>query len=102
MKNHRFSFEKVHIIDALLATQHARCHKEYYSPRGQAVSTSHFGAREQCQFLCKQSDFAFLEVLNPSEIDVFDENSTCETCHGCNPESHDQPQEFQTRRSRDP
>ena len=39
----KFNFSKNvdHIVCGLLATQHARCHKEYYSPRGQAVSTSH-------------------------------------------------------------
>ena len=37
-----FSEKKVYIVCGSIATQHARCHKEYYSPRGQAVSTSHF------------------------------------------------------------
>ena len=36
------SIKLLHICPGLLATQHAQCHKEYYSPRGQAVSTSHF------------------------------------------------------------
>ena len=45
MRNPRFSTAKVHIVYGRLATQHARCHKEYYSPRGQAVSTSHFWSR---------------------------------------------------------
>ena len=42
--NLQFSFEFHHIVCTSIATQHARCQKEYYSPRGQAVSTSHFWA----------------------------------------------------------
>ena len=40
MRKFNFSKNAAHIVCGLLATQHARCHKEYYSPRGQAVSTS--------------------------------------------------------------
>ena len=45
-------------------------------------STSHFDV--WAFFLRKQSDFAFLEVRNPSEINVFHENSACQTFHSCN------------------
>ena len=34
-------------------------------------------------FLRKQSDFAFLEVLNPSEIALFLEIVSSDRCHGC-------------------
>ena len=64
MRNHRFSTEILYIVCGRLATQHARCHKEYYSPRGQAVSTSHFldtlggrfaSAKRIRQFWCENS-----------------------------------------------
>ena len=41
MRKSDFSTEKVHIVPTLTATQFAHCPIEYYSPRGQAVSTSH-------------------------------------------------------------
>ena len=62
----------------LLATQHARCHKEYYSPRGQAVSTSHVRlsiVRVRAPILREQSDFVFLEVNSGQEMRLFDEFS---------------------------
>ena len=46
-ETHKFSTEILHIVCGPLATRHARCHKEYYSPRGQAVSTSHFRVHAQ-------------------------------------------------------
>ena len=36
-----FPKKNAYICPTPIATQHARCHKEHYSPRGQAVSTSH-------------------------------------------------------------
>ena len=41
MRNFNFSTEIVYIVCGLLATQHARRHKEHYPPRGQAVPTNH-------------------------------------------------------------
>ena len=56
-----------YIVCALLATQHARCHKEYYSPRGQAVSTSHvFGGDSR-----QRSQFAILSTISSQERRVF-------------------------------
>ena len=96
-RNLHFSENFPHIVYASLATQHARCHKEYYSPRGQAVSTSHITLQEDkpslrvtseylrsAPFLRKQSDFAILRVLNPSEFALFHEISSSDTYHGCN------------------
>ena len=42
MRKINFSKNFPNIVCGSIATQHAHCHKEYYSPRGQAVSTSHF------------------------------------------------------------
>ena len=50
MRNLHFSIQILHIVCASIATQHARCHKEYYSPRGQTVSTNHFSHPAQRQF----------------------------------------------------
>ena len=44
-KKINFSLQILHIVCASVATQHARCHKEYYSPRGRAVSTIHLCQR---------------------------------------------------------
>ena len=41
MRKFNFSTKMYHIVCASIGTQHARGDKEYYSPRGQAVSTSH-------------------------------------------------------------
>ena len=41
MRNLRFCVQILYIVCTSIATQHACCHKEYYSPRGRAVSTSH-------------------------------------------------------------
>ena len=41
MRKINFSKNFHYIVYGLLSTQHARCHKAYYSPRGRAVSTSH-------------------------------------------------------------
>ena len=67
MRKFNFSIEKVHIICALLATQHAHCHKEYYSPRGQAVSTSHVLGGDSRQ----RSQFAILSIISSQERRVF-------------------------------
>ena len=54
-----------------LATQHARCHKEYYSPRGQAVSTSHFGVREQRPFCVSKAILHFWRSSTPQKSHFF-------------------------------
>ena len=45
-------------------------------------------------FLRKQIDFAFVDVLNPSEIAVFREISSSDTCHGCTHANLDPAQTF--------
>ena len=67
MRNLNFSVEILHIICASLATQHAHCHKEYYSPRGQAVSTSHVLGGDSRQ----RSQFAILSTISSQERRVF-------------------------------
>ena len=100
MRNHRHSKNFAHIIYGRLATQHARCHKEYYSPRGQAVSTSHLplNMRAVTKSIIIQEDkpslrvtstcvsanfasasgFAFLKGLSGLEIYYFHEISASE------------------------
>ena len=77
-----FSKNFDYTVCGLLATEHARCHKEYYSPRGQAVSTSHFPCKRSANF-ASASDFAILEALNDLEMTHVHEISASETCHGC-------------------
>ena len=67
MRNLNVSIQFFHIVDAQLATQHARCHKEYYSPRGQAVSTSHVLGGDSRQ----RSQFAILSTISSQERLVF-------------------------------
>ena len=67
MRKFNFSTEKVYIVCALLATQHAHCHKEYYSPRGQAVSTSHVLGGDSRQ----RSKFAILSTISSQQRRVF-------------------------------
>ena len=67
MRKLNFSTEKVYIVCALLATQHARCHKKYYSPRGQAVSTNHVLGGDSRQ----RSQFAILSTISSQERLVF-------------------------------
>ena len=57
MRNLHFSTRFCHIVCAALAAQHARCHKEYYPPRRQAVSTSHFRSRAQHPFCVSKAIF---------------------------------------------
>ena len=61
------STEILYIVCGLLATQHARCHKEYYSPRGQAVSTSHVLGGDSRQ----RNQFAILSTISSQERRVF-------------------------------
>ena len=68
MKNLNCSFQQVHIVCAAVATQHARCHKEYYSPRGQAVSTSHFCVRAQRFFALAKRFCKFEGPKSPGNI----------------------------------
>ena len=67
MKNINFSIQILHIICGRLATQHARCHKEYYSPRGQAVSTSHVLGGDSRQ----RSQFAILSTVSSQQRRIF-------------------------------
>ena len=49
MKKLWFSISFCQINCASISAQHVRCHKEYYSPRGRAVSTSHIAlALDMC------------------------------------------------------
>ena len=67
MRKFNFSTECLYTVCALLATQHAHCHKEYYSPRGQAVSTSHVLGGDSRQ----RSQFAMLGTISTQERRVF-------------------------------
>ena len=90
MRNLRFSKKIPYIVCGRLVTQHARCHKEYYSPRGQAVSTRHITLQEDKPSLrvtstCARSanfatanDFAFSKCLSGLELAHFHEISAYE------------------------
>ena len=62
---------KVYIVCALLATQYAHCHKEYYSPRGQAVSTSHVRLPQHVVDNTGQCCVGFLARRDLDEISKF-------------------------------
>ena len=83
MRKFNFSSDFLHIVCGLLATQHARCHKEYYSPREQTVSTSHFGVRGQRPFCVSKAILHFWRSSTPQKSHFF---VKCHhlTCHGCN------------------
>ena len=57
-----------HPCPGRLTTQHARCHKEYYSPRGQAVSTSHFRGRAQHPFCVSKAILLFWKPSTPQAL----------------------------------
>ena len=67
MRQFNFSKKIAHIVCGVLATQHARCHKEHYSPRGQAVSTSHVLGGDSRQ----RNQFAILSTISSQERRVF-------------------------------
>ena len=71
MWNLRFSIQILYIVCTSVATQHARCHKEYYSSRGQAVSTSHFGVREQRPFCVSKAILHFWMSSTPQKSHCF-------------------------------
>ena len=79
-----FSVRKVYIVCAAIATQHARCHKEYYSPRGRTVSTSHIWSLTCGGRFASAKRFCIFWSPSSQEKSIFHEISACETCHGCN------------------
>ena len=71
MKNHRFPVQILYIDCTSVATQHARCHKEYYPPRGQAVSTSHFSVHGQRPFCVSKAILHFWKSSTPQKSQFF-------------------------------
>ena len=67
MRKFKFSKKFDYIVCGLLATQHAHCHKEYYSPRTQAVSTSHVLGGDSRQ----RSQFAILRSISSQQRRIF-------------------------------
>ena len=90
MRNFNFSAEILYIVYGLLATQHARCHKEYYSPRGQAVSMNYFthSLRSTCHSTCPLSQKNItLQEAEPSlrVILLSEKHQLCESFCGTSP-----------------
>ena len=71
----KFYFSKIfpQIVCAWIATQHAHCHKEYYSPRGQAVSTNHFCVHAQ-RFFASAKRFCIFKGHFSSTDVTFQQN----------------------------
>ena len=68
MRDFNVSRRKVHICPTLAATQFPHCHVEYYSPRGQAISTSHL---LDCWAICvSKRDLPILASIRASRRDV--------------------------------
>ena len=80
----RCSFHFLYIVRTSLATQHARCHKEYYSPRGRTVSTSHIWSLTCGGRFASAKRFCLFWSPSSQEKSIFHEISAPETCHRCN------------------